>query len=370
MKHVHRMHPYNQLLIALDKKQHHMERIIRTKDKDKNIHPTPPPKQLIMIEVTIETIDDLLKLIDTYPLVPDIEYNIHMQTLHHIQEPLQELNNMIGMEQLKKSVIDQILYFMQHLHKNKDNTGEFLHTIIYGPPGTGKTELARILGKIYGKLGILSKGTFKKVVRSDLIAGFLGQTALKTKEVVHECLGGVLFIDEAYSLGNPEKRDSFSKECIDILCEAMSAHKDDLMVIVAGYEKELKECFFSYNEGLESRFNWRFQTDNYSHEDLYHIFLKKVNDIGWSIEDPSISSKWFQKKKDYFKYYGRDIETMLSKIKIAHSRRDFCAKPTDKKKITIEDLEKGFEAYLKNSNLQQKIEEDAFKKYLNYSLYV
>ncbi|NBR98478.1 MAG: AAA family ATPase, partial [Betaproteobacteria bacterium] len=113
--------------------------------------------------------------------------------------------------------------------------------------GTGKTEIAKIIGQIFSKLGILKKGTFRKVTRSDLIAGYLGQTAIKTNDVINDCLGGVLFIDEAYSLGNSEKKDSFSKECIDTLCEALSNHKDNFMVIIAGYENELKECFFNYN---------------------------------------------------------------------------------------------------------------------------
>ena len=101
------------------------------------------------------------------------------------------------------------------------------------------------------------KKKFKKVTRSDLIAGYLGQTALKTQEVIKECLGGVLFIDEAYALGNEQKKDSFAKECIDTLCEGLSDHKENLMVIIAGYEKELQSCFFDYNQGLESRFSWR-----------------------------------------------------------------------------------------------------------------
>ena len=107
----------------------------------------------------------------------------------------------------------------------------------------------------------------------------MGQTAIQTNKIVKECLGGVLFIDEAYALGNPEKRDSFAKECIDTLCEALSDNKDNLMVIIAGYEKELKKCFFAYNQGLDSRFTWRFKTDDYTSEELFLIFKKKVNDI-------------------------------------------------------------------------------------------
>jgi SpoVK/Ycf46/Vps4 family AAA+-type ATPase len=292
--------------------------------------------ETVNIETEINNISDILKLIETYKIDPSIKYNINMKALHVIKEPLIELNNMIGMKDLKTNIVDQILYFTQELHKNNNLDGDFMHTVIYGPPGTGKTEIAKIIGKIYSKIGILNKGTFKKVTRSDLIAGYLGQTALKTIDVVKDALGGVLFIDEAYALGNPDKRDSFSKECIDTLCEALSDNKDNLMVIIAGYEKELKECFFNYNQGLDSRFTWRFKTDEYTGEDLYNIFLKKVNEIGWTVhEDSNITTDWFTKNKEYFRFYGRDIETVLAKTKISHSRRVFCRPIEEKKKITL-----------------------------------
>ena len=327
-------------------------------------------KETINIDVEINTITDILKLIETYKCDPTIKYNIDMKTLHNIKEPLEELNNMIGMKDLKNNIVDQILYFIQNLHKNKNSSGDFLHTVIYGPPGTGKTEIAKIMGKIYSKLGILSKGTFKKVTRSDLIAGYLGQTALKTKDVIKESIGGVLFIDEAYALGNPEKRDSFSKECIDTLCEALSDNKENLMVIIAGYEKELKESFFAFNQGLDSRFTWRFKTDEYTHEDLYKIFLKKIKDIGWDIDDNSnITSDWFKKNKSCFRFYGRDIETLLSKTKIAHSRRVFCRPESEKKFLTVKDLDKGFEIYLKNEDIKSKKDEEELKRYIYNTIY-
>ncbi len=327
-------------------------------------------KEHINIDIEINNISDLLKLIDAYKAEPSIKYNINMDALHKIKEPLQELNNMIGMKDLKNNIVDQILYFIQELHKNKDSTGEFLHTVIYGPPGTGKTEIAKIMGKIYSKIGVLSNGTFKKVTRSDLVAGYLGQTALKTRDVIKESLGGVLFIDEAYSLGNPEKKDSFSKECIDTLCEALSDNKENLMVIIAGYENELKDCFFSFNQGLDSRFTWRFKTDDYTADDLHNIFLKKVKDIGWEIDDDSnISSDWFKKNKDCFKFYGRDIETLLSKTKIAHSRRVFCRPESEKRRLNVKDLDKGFEIYLKNDDIKNKREREELKRQLYSSIY-
>ena len=261
---------------------------------------------------------------------------------------------MIGMAKLKDSVVEQIIYFAGGLDKG----GDFMHTVIYGPPGTGKTETAKIIGKIFSKLGILSKKYFKKVTRADLIAGYLGQTAMKTRDVIKEAKGGVLFIDEAYALGNPEKRDSFAKECIDTLCEGLSDNKDDLMVIIAGYEEELKNCFFAYNQGLDSRFTWRFNTDDYKYNELFLIFEKKVKDIGWKLHN-KVKDSWFEDKMDYFKFYGRDIETLLAKVKIAHGRRVFCLPKEKKMIITLKDLNKGYNMFLDNNEVKSRKDTNA-----------
>jgi SpoVK/Ycf46/Vps4 family AAA+-type ATPase len=323
--------------------------------------------------VEVNNISDLLMLINKYQVEPKFKYNIDMESLHKIKEPLIVLNNMIGMKELKTSILEQILYFIQDLHSNSQ---DFMHTVIYGPPGSGKTEIAKIMGKIFSNIGILSKDTFKKVTRSDLIAGYVGQTALKTRDVIKNSLGGVLFIDEAYSLGNSEKKDSFSKECLDTLCEALSDHKEDLMVIIAGYENELNQCFFNYNQGLESRFAWRFKTDEYSGKDLHDIFIKKLKEIEWSISEYDennktgvITAEWFEKNIHYFKFYGRDIESLLAKTKIAHSKRVFCKDKEHKKKLILEDLDNGLKLYLKNNESQENIKNNLIKKQLQYSMY-
>jgi len=335
-------------------------------------------KRKVNIHFEINNVADLLKMIEEYPDDKDVEYNIDIQSLHKIKEPLIDLNSMIGMQNVKENIVDQILFYIQNLHKPCDNQeknkkqaiyNDFMHTVIYGPPGTGKTEIAKIIGSIFSKLGILTKGTFKKVTRSDLVAGYLGQTAIKTKDVVKECLGGVLFIDEAYSLGNQEKRDSFSKECIDTLCEALSDYKDNLMVIIAGYETDLNECFFKYNQGLSSRFTWRFKIDDYNAAELYNIFIKKINDSGWIIDNSNINVnvKWFEKNKGLFKFYGRDIETLFAKTKIAHSRRVFCLDVKIKKILTMADIDKGLEIYVKNGI--KRDEDDENRKKLFSSMY-
>ena len=308
------------------------------------------PNKKINISVNITNLKDLIEMIDNYPIIENIDYNINMEILNRIKPCLIDLNNMIGIKNLKNHIVDQLLYFLQNFHKTQHHN-DFMHTVIYGPPGTGKTEIAKILGSIFSSINVLSKSSFNKVTRSDLIAGYLGQTAIKTKEVIQNSLGGVLFIDEAYSLGNNEKRDSFAKECLDTLCESLTDHKDDLMVIIAGYEEQLDECFFAYNPGLNSRFTWRFHTDKYTPNELKEILIKKIHHINWSYSEDFIDDKWFDKNYDYFLSYGRDIETFLTKIKIAHSRRVFCLDDSNKKYITKIDIEEGFKIYLANNHI-------------------
>lgn len=302
--------------------------------------------EFVEIDVELRDLDDLLRLIEDHPKIENVEYSIDMEALYRIHDPLKELSAMVGMARLKNCIVDQVIYYVQGFHRLGTGENDFMHTVIYGPPGTGKTEIARIIGKVFSRLGILSAGTFRKVTRADLIAGYLGQTAMKTRDVIQEALGGVLFIDEAYALGNDEKKDSFAKECIDTLCEALSDHKESIMVIVAGYEDELQKCFFNFNDGLESRFSWRFHTDDYTADELRRIFLKKVNDSGWSIDpDETVPEQWFADHMQLFRYSGRDMETLLAKTKICHSRRVFCKSQAEKTRLLMEDIQRGLELY-------------------------
>lgn len=321
----------------------------------------PPPgfipveKKKIHIDTNINNITDLLDIIDKNPLDKNAEYNIDLKSLHNVRNELNKLNNMIGMKDLKKTILYQLLYFIQRLHEGK-NTSDFKHTVIYGPPGTGKTEIAEIIGMLYSKLGILKKNTFKKVTRSDMIAGYLGQTAIKTKGVIEESLDGVLFIDEAYSLApeSTDSNDSYSKECLDTLCEALSNHKHNLMVIIAGYEDELNSTFFRVNKGLDSRFIWRFRTDSYTGDELNEIYRKKIDEQEWTTNiENSVLSDWFKQRIDDFPHFGRDMELLLMYTKIAHSRRIYGKPKEEVRIITMDDLTEGKELFMTNKKKQK-----------------
>jgi|LauGreDrversion4_1035100.scaffolds.fasta_scaffold14546_2 SpoVK/Ycf46/Vps4 family AAA+-type ATPase len=320
-------------------------------------------KNYVEIDVSINTLDDVLQIIDNNTYQSDTDYNIDLQSLHNIRSELEQLNKMVGMKSLKSSILDQLVYFLQDLHLSNGDC-DFKHTVLYGPPGTGKTEIAKIIGTMYSKLGILKNGIFKKVTRTDLVAGYLGQTAIKTKKVIEECLDGVLFIDEAYSLANSYDDDSFSKECIDTLCEALSDHKNNLMVIIAGYEHEITNIFFKANPGMESRFMWRFKTDCYNATELHSIFRKKVEDAEWRIDEETISDNWFEKRKEKFPHYGRDVEMLFSYSKIAHSRRIYGKSKTLRKQLTVEDLDRGYTMLLENRKKDPAISNTLLSMYI------
>ena len=307
--------------------------------------------EICVIDMSFTNINDLINIIQTYPYEENKEYNIDLKSLHNIKPELIELDNMIGLTELKQSIFEQLLYFMQNLHIG-EKSGDYKHTILFGPPGTGKTEIAKIIGKMYSKIGVLKNNIFKKVTRNDLIAGYLGQTAIKTKKVVDECIGGVLFIDEAYSLSNGDNGDSYSKECLDVLCECLSNYKNELMVIIAGYEDELNNTIFRVNQGLSSRFIWRFHIDIYNHKELLKIFKKITEDQGWNLHD-EIDENWFLKNHKDFLNYGRDMETLLTCVKIAHGTRIYGNPEIEKKTINIFDMNNGYKKFKQNKNIKK-----------------
>lgn len=268
-------------------------------------------------------------------------------------KPLNKLKRMIGLKSLKQSIYDMVIYYLQNFEKNNN----MLHTVIEGSPGVGKTEVGKILAQIYAALGIIPSSRFKMVKRTDLIGEYLGHTAMKTQKIIDEADGGVLFIDEAYGLGNEEKKDSFSKECLDILNQNLSENKKKLICIVAGYPDELEKCFFSYNPGLSRRFPFRFKIDGYSHEELKDIFIKKIKDNRWFLDNEITDdylNTFFKENLKEFKNFGGDIDNLLLNCKFSHSNRIFGKKTNSKKKLNIMDIINGFRKYQNNKRKEQE----------------
>ena len=190
-----------------------------------------------------------------------------------IEDLLAELDSYVGMDAIKtevRSLVNMVQVYKLRREHDLPTTDMSLHMVFSGNPGTGKTTVARIMSRIYHSLDILSKGQLVEVDRSGLVAGYVGQTALKTQKVIEKAMGGVLFIDEAYALNGKSEND-FGQEAIDTILKAMEDHRDDLVVIVAGYT-ELMDRFIHSNPGLESRFNRFLMFEDYTPEQMVAIF--------------------------------------------------------------------------------------------------
>ena len=190
-----------------------------------------------------------------------------------LEELLAELDGLCGLDQVKRDV--KSLTNLVKVRRLREEAGlpvppMSLHLVFLGNPGTGKTTVARLLAKLYHAIGVLPKGQLVEVDRSGLVAGFVGQTALKTQEVIQKAIGGVLFIDEAYALVNQDNGNDFGREAIEVLLKNMEDHRKDLVVIVAGYS-QLMEKFIHSNPGLESRFNKYFYFEDYDGAQLFTI---------------------------------------------------------------------------------------------------
>ena len=288
--------------------------------------------------------------------VKDAIYNNReYQKIYFILNELQDIDQLVGLNELKKSIVNQILFFVQNLDGD-----EMMHTVLMGEPGVGKTECARILGRMYASLGMLSNGKFIIANRSDFVGKYLGHTAAKTQKLLESCKGGVLFIDEAYSLG-PQSgdNDSFSKEAIDTLNQFLSENNKDFICIIAGYEDSLNKCFFRRNQGLERRFPWKFKLTKYSPEELVSIFFYCIEKERWKQNFPkSEILPLFQKNKQLFTHNGGDCKILLDKCKIVHARRLFLAtreeKDNQKFIINKKDVEDGFKIFIEAKDKQKE----------------
>lgn len=324
--------------------------------------------------------------------------NYNIERLQNILPSMHKLNNIIGMTKAKQNIAEIInLYTIGICNTNND----MMHTMIQGGSGTGKTMLARILGEIYWKMGILDDGKeevhnvsnnddgahrqlrkkqkidykkqlekydyddsdsdydgetintgkfkFIEASRTDCIDRYQGGTADKTAKLVKSAIGGVLFIDEAYSLGNTGNEDTYNKECIDTLTSLMEKYKGKVVIILAGYTHSMEDTLLHYNQGLSRRIPFNIIVADYSPKDLSDILKHMIYNI--DINDPwTLTAKtleFFTTHYHAFPHFGGDIETLVFHTKIMHSKR-LATSSCKRKVITMEDINAGFERYNAN----------------------
>ena len=261
-------------------------------------------------------------------------------------DPMEELDGLVGLTTIKHDV-KELMAFVK-IQKMREEAGlkavpVSLHLVFTGNPGTGKTTVARIIARLYKQIGVLQKGQLIEVDRSGLVAGYVGQTALKTQEQIQKALGGVLFIDEAYALA--QKDDAFGQEAINTLLKAMEDHRKDLVVIVAGYTKPM-EKFIDSNPGLKSRFNKYIEFPDYTIDELMEIFELNCKKYDYVIEEDAkkqvrarLVSKKMQMRENFAN--AREVRNMFEDIITNQARRVAAMEaPThdDMMKITVMDL--------------------------------
>ena len=254
-----------------------------------------------------------------------------------------ELNSLIGLENVKKEIEDLVIF--NKVQKNREKIGlkktnRTMHMAFLGNPGTGKTTVARIVGNMYRSLGILSKGHFIEATRTDLIAEYQGQTALKVKRLIQKAKGGVLFIDEAYSITENDKSDSYGRECLTELTKALEDYRDDLVVIVAGYD-ELMKKFFESNPGLKSRFNYSITFEDYTVDQMFDIFLSYCKNEDYILQESAAEKlkKYLDKQSEDSENKnsnGRFVRNVFDKIIMNQAKRlSNLSLPTKENYITI-----------------------------------
>ncbi|MBC7523534.1 MAG: AAA family ATPase [Flavobacterium sp.] len=200
---------------------------------------------------------------------------------------LKELNNLVGMENIKDDILSLINIINVNKLRSKEGLPEqklSLHSVFIGPPGTGKTTIARILSNIYHSLELLPENNFVETDRSGLVAGYVGQTAIKTDEIINKAKNGILFIDEAYTLKRGNSDNDYGQEAIDILLKRMEDSRENLIIIVAGYETEMNH-FINSNPGLKSRFNRYFHFNDYNSTELTEIYKRIADKSGFILKE-------------------------------------------------------------------------------------
>ena len=261
----------------------------------------------------INTFDDVVR--HQVSIMAMVDKSPKLKSLVNILPASRKMSQLIGLEETKKQLFQVLLLGMSNIksydHKN---------IVLLGSPGSCKTTLLNIFAEAYQQAGLAKKETVVFATRTDLVGQYLGSSALRTQETVKRAINGILIIDEVYSLGSKENRDMFCKEAIDTLNQLIDIHKHDLLVVVAGYEKDVRECFFDQNHGLERRFLTWIKMEPYTKSELYSIFVSKCIPFFTMENEPQIHAI-FLKFYTQFTNQGGDCTSIVTKMNMLFAKK-------------------------------------------------
>ena len=312
--------------------------------------------ELKEVPFPINTFQDLYELASMCYL----EGNMYRdcQKLPDIWSTLKEINDLIGLTNVKNALCNMILFELQN-QANSRKEKYWRHMVITGPPGTGKTTIAKIIARLLNKLGQSDSDDIIVGNSRNMISDWQGQTKTMVDSLVSRALksSGILFIDEAPNLNDGRNQavpDSYGKSCLDTLMELMDEHKEKLIVILSGYAEEMESNVLAINKGIRRRIQWWFHIDSYSAGELYSIFKKNVLDTGYQLPpNMSLNESWFEKRKEFFPYFGGSVRNYVEKVCTLHSKKTFGK--INQSTLDIGTINEGYELYkLYNMDSNQK----------------
>lgn len=258
--------------------------------------------------------------------------------------PLSDLAHMVGIEHIKEAIFNWVIAFGQKTNAS-DRSGLCDHIVITGPPGVGKTTLANKLAALLAAMGRIQSNTVVHGTAENMIGEYIGHTYPKTQKVIERAFGGVLLLDEAYTLGTSSSKHGFAVNCLDCLNRNLTENGDKFVCIIAGYQKELNERIFQLNPGLRRRFSYYFRLKPFSPTQLTKVCLQKLSDLHYNVDGKvqNYIQSLCENNTSSFPFSGGSIDTFVQKIQASHTRRVFGH--TDKLTLEVEDVSRGWTAY-------------------------